>query len=229
MSLQTIINISDQIEINRRRVVGIMYTRNEIIRTAETPTRNPWKITVRATSSLKYSDARKVLETIDHLDRSTPSIISFSSLTNFAWMFMYQGDLTAEQRAATTVLSFTGNQLRLQLPSNTYSSTTKIFAAGDIVQITNYPYPMTIVNDVFGVAVDNSSRVTVTTHRGNFMGNNVIGQTLNWGNDVQFKVVCVNMPTYKLLPGAYTVLNGVVINNARIEWSDNFSLVEYVG
>jgi hypothetical protein len=36
------------------------------------------------------------------------------------------------------------------------------------------------------------------------------------------------MPTYKLFPGGALYQNGSVINNAYIEWSDDFQLYEYV-
>ena len=42
--LQTIIDNCNAIEIDRRKVVGIQFTRNEVARTSETPTYQPWRI-----------------------------------------------------------------------------------------------------------------------------------------------------------------------------------------
>jgi hypothetical protein len=37
------------------------------------------------------------------------------------------------------------------------------------------------------------------------------------------------MPVYKLTVGGYQSLQGVVQNNALLEWSDSFMLYEFVG
>ena len=56
--LQTILNYCNGIAIDRRRVVGIQYTRNEIPRVSATPTKNPWKFTLDMTNRFRYSQAR---------------------------------------------------------------------------------------------------------------------------------------------------------------------------
>ena len=60
--LQTIINGCSDMSINRRNVVGIQYTRNEIPRVSLTPTKNPWKITLTMPNSFRYSEARALME-----------------------------------------------------------------------------------------------------------------------------------------------------------------------
>ena len=97
MSLQSIINISNGLDINRRKVVGIQYARNEIPRINITPTLNPWRFTVAVPNSLRYSDARTIMETIDTLDRAGPETISFSSNPKLSWIFRYQGAATTTQ------------------------------------------------------------------------------------------------------------------------------------
>ena len=62
MSLQTIINNADTVKINRRRMVGIQMSRNEIAYTSETPTRNPWQLTVKVSKLFRYEQARAMLE-----------------------------------------------------------------------------------------------------------------------------------------------------------------------
>jgi len=49
--LQTIIDNCNGMQINRRKVVGIQITRNEIPRVSTTPTKNPWKFSLDMTSS----------------------------------------------------------------------------------------------------------------------------------------------------------------------------------
>jgi hypothetical protein len=40
---------------------------------------------------------------------------------------------------------------------------------------------------------------------------------------------CPNMPTYKLIPGGYVASGSTTLNNALIEFSDDFDLYEWVG
>lgn len=225
MSLQTIIDNSAAMSFNRRKMVGIQYTRNEIPRISETPTTNPWRITITPNTNLRYSDARAVIEAIDTLDRRNPEVITFSHLTKMNWMFRYQGGMTVSQRTNLLVTSFVGNQLVLSgLPVTT--STTVLFKANDLIQIVGYPYPFTSTTDVVR---GTGSTVTITTHRPNIISDSVVGLSLLTGADCQFRVFCPNMPTYKLVPGGSVFSNGTLVNNAYIEWSDDFQLYEYVG
>ena len=227
MSLQSIINISNSLSIDRRRLIGIQYSRNELPRISETPTYNPWKLNVGVPSSLQYSQARSILEQLDLLDRRLPEEITFSDNQNLSWMFKYQGTLTNVQRGQVTFNSFTGNEMVLNVSGIVGgSSSSVILDIGDIFQVQGYPYPFTSTTQVLkGIF----STVTVITHRPNiFWTQPTAGTDLNWGNDVIFNVFCPNMPTYTLNPGGYIGNNGTTINNALIEFSDNFTLYEYL-
>lgn len=226
--LQGIINVAESIEIDRRKVVGVQYSRSEIVKVSSTPTRNPWKFTVKVSAGLPYSDARALLASIDNLDRSTPDVISFGNNANLAWITRYQGDMTALQVSAITVQSFVGNQLVLTgLPATT--STNYLFKSGDYIQIgagTTHPFPFTVVGDV---QRGSESTVTITTHRPNFISTEVTNLGIQVGKDVSFKMLCTNMPTYRLIPGATQRVNGVMTNNAYIEWDSDFEFYEYTG
>lgn len=225
MSLQSIINISNSLEINRRKLIGIQYARNELPRVSVTPTFNPWKLTVSVPNSLRYNEARAILEELDKLDRVTPETITFSDNSNLSWMFAYQGQLNTIQRSNITVQSFIGNQLVLNVSAVSASSGTIVLAKGDFVQIQGSEYPFTSTTNV---TRGSGATVTVTTHRPNIITDSVVGYGLNWGNDVQFLMFCPNMPTYTLVPGGYSVVNGVAVNNALISFNDDFQLYEYV-
>jgi hypothetical protein len=224
MSLQAIINKSNEIQINRRRVIGVQVTRNEITKTAETPTLNTWKFSVNSSNGLPYDVARPVIETLDYQDRRMAETISFGNHPNMRWMFRYQGAMTDVDIAAITVSSFIGNQLILEnLPA--VDASTVLFEPNDIIQIQGYPYPFTSVNRVVR---GGTASVTLTTHRPNIIGDGVIGRTIVVGTDVNFRVICVNMPTYKLVPGAMLRgSDGTLLNNARLEFTSAFELVEY--
>lgn len=226
MSLQKIINISNKLSFNRRRVVGIQYARNEIPRVSETPTFNPWKLQVSVPASLKYNEARAILEDLDRMDKTIPEVITFNNSPGLSWLLAYQGGLTSIQRGNVIVQSFIGNQLVLNVSTVSVSAGTYILKKGDFIQIQGQPYPFTSTTDVTrGVG----STVVVTTHRPNIITDSISGYQLNWGNDVQFQVFCPNMPTYSLTPGGYHRVGNTVVNNALVSFDSDFNLYEFVG
>jgi hypothetical protein len=226
--LQTIIDNCNGININRRKVVGVQITNNEIPRTALTPTKQPWRFTLDMPGSLRYSAARSLVETLDTLDRVTPEIVTFSNNACLSWIFRYQGSLTSGQLSGITVTSFTGNQLVLgNLPS--VGSSTVVFEPNDLIQIgtgSTNPYPFTSTTQILR---GSGSTITITTNRPNILTPNVVGSAITVGNACRFRMFCPNMPTYKLVPGGALKSSGIVINNALIEFSDSFELYEWVG
>ena len=227
--LQTIINASNGLLIDRRKVVGIQYTRNEIPRVSQTPTKNPWKFTLDVPNSFRYSEGRALMEALDTLDRTTPQIVTFSNVTAFNWMFRYQGQMTSGQLATITVTSWVGTTLTLNVSGITAASTAVIFAPNDLIQIgssNEYPYPFTSTTQVLR---GSGSTVVVTTSRPNILTGNIVGKGIIVGNNCQFNMFCPNMPTYKLIVGGYAGNGTTTTNNALLEFSDNFILYEFVG
>jgi hypothetical protein len=214
-------------------VVGIQYTRSEVAKTSETPTRNPWRFSLGISAGLQYGQNRALLEALDQLDRTTPEILSFNNNTassifnikgsvGLAYMFAYQGVLNASQQGGITVSSFVGNQLTLNFTAvSPYSlpggPDGLVFLRNDLIQIKGYPYPFTIRENV---QRGTQNLITVTTHRPNFINSSVAGLGLNFGNSCQFNMFCSNMPAYKLTPGG---------PNALISFTSDFQLYEYTG
>ena len=226
--LQDIIDGSTGLQINRRNVIGLQFTRNEIPRASLTPTKNPWKFTLDMPSSYRYSEARSLMETLDRLDRYQPQTITFSNNSNFSWMFRYQGQMTSGQIAGLTVTSYVGNQLEIGgLP--TVSAGTVLFEQNDLIQIGGlnaYPFPFTSTTQILR---GSGSTVTITTSRPNILTGNLVGLGLIVGNSCQFRMFVPNMPVYKLTVGGALYSGSTLINNALIEWSDSFQFYEYVG
>ena len=223
--LQSILNYCNGLQIDRRKVVGIQYTRNEIPRVSQTPTRNPWKFTLDMPARYRYNEARSLMEQLDNLDRITPQVITFSNLPQLSWIFRYQGEMSVANRNAITVTSFVGNQLVLgNLP--VIPSTRVLFAPNDLIQIGNNYYPFTSTTQILR---GTGATVTVTTNRPNIITASVVGNGITVGNSCSFTMFCPNMPTYKLIPGGYQKTNGVLVGNALIEFSDAFELYEFVG
>ena len=231
--LQTILNYCNGLAIDRRKVVGIQFTRNEIPRVSQTPTKNPWKFTLDMPNRFKYYQARDLMEALDTLDRITPEIITFSNLPSLSWIFKYQGAMTSGQLATITVTSFVGDQLTLNVSGITAATTAVIFAPNDLIQIgssNEYPYPFTSTTQVLR---GSGSTVVVTTSRPNILNPvppaTLTGEGLIVGNGCQFNMFCPNMPTYKLVPGGQGMSGSTVVNNALLEFSDAFQLYEFVG
>ena len=222
--LQTIIDKCNGLNIDRRKMVGIQYTRNESPRTSQTPTFNPWRFVLDMPSSLRYFQARALLEQLDTLDRNTPQVITFANNPCLSWIFKYQGSLSTTQLNTITVQSFVGDQLTLtNLPA--ISGTRVLFEPNDLIQIGTHTFPFTSTTQV---TRGSDATITVTTNRPNIITSSVVGDTIIVGNACSFYMFCPNMPTYKLVPGGAAKANGVTINNALIEFSDAFNLYEWV-
>ena len=222
--LQTIINKCNALNIDRRKVVGIQITRNEVARTSETPTFQPWRMTLSMPASLAYQTNRDLIEALDTLDRNTPEVVTFSDNVCLSWIFKYQGTMTAVQRNPITVQSFVGNVLTLSnLPA--IGATRVLFQPNDLIQIGNKTYPFTSTTQV---TRGSGTTVQIITNRPNILTGSVVGNTLKYGNDCEFKMFCPNMPTYTLVPGGYAQSSGVTTNNALLSFSDDFNLYEWV-
>lgn len=229
MSIQKILEIADEITINRRKMTGVQFTRNQSVRITQTPTRNPWRFSVHPTASLPYYKARSILERLDVMDRVVPEEISFSSNPNLSWMFRYQGDLNDIQLSNLQISSFIGTNLILKF-SPDLANELYFFKSGDVVQIRGYPYPFTVTEDVLGSSRNDAlTTITLKTHRPNFITGSLADLRLNYGANCLWKVIATTMPTYKLVQGATTYsASGALINNARVEFSNDLELYEYI-
>lgn len=225
-ALQVVIDYASTIDIDRRKVVGIQFTRNEVPRTSLTPTYQPWRFSVNVPSNGNYNQTRALVESMDLLDRNTPEVVTFSNRAGMEWIFRYQGAMDGTAISNLTVKSFDGNQLELEnLPA--LGSSVVMFEPNDLIQIDGYPYPFTSTTQV---TRGSGTEIIITTHRPNIIsGSGYLGQGINVGNDCSFNLFCPNMPTYKLIAGGYERVNGVVVSRARIEFSDDFKLYEWVG
>ena len=223
--LQTIINKANGLTIDRRKVVGVQITNNEIPRTSLTPTTQPWRFVLDMPASLYYYNNRNLLEALDTLDRYQPELVTFSDNACLSWIFRYQGSMNSTQINNMTVTSFTGNQLVLGgLPA--IASTRVLFEPNDLIQIGSHTYPFTSTTRIVR---GTGTSVTITTNRPNIISTSVVGDGITVGNDCEFYMFCPNMPTYKLIPGGYVRGTNATLNNALIEFSDSFTLYEWTG
>ena len=104
-------------------------------------------------------------------------------------------------------------------------ATRVLIQPNNINQIGNKTYPFTSTTQV---TRGTGTTVQIITNRPNILTGSVVGNTLKYGNDCEFKMFCPNMPTYTLVPGGYAQSSGVTTNNALLSFSDDFNLYEWV-
>jgi hypothetical protein len=236
MSLQAVINNLQELKIDRRRIIGVQMTRNEIPKVSSIPTRNPWRLEASVHEGIPYNEARAMLEELDNLDRELTETVTFSNNTNLSWMFRYQGSMSELDISNVQVGSFSGINLTLiNLPALTQLSvlpdgtteTNYFFRKGDLIQIKGSPYPFSIIQDYDYTTITEARTLTVKVHRPNFITANVQNAYINVGANCEWKLLCDNMPTYSIVNGAARYNQyGILINNGRVVFDDTFRLIE---
>lgn len=214
MSFQTILNISQSITVNNRRMVGQQYSRSGQVRTAQYVTSVPWVFTVKPHAYLYYPQVRDVIQTIDNLDRQNAATITFNT-SNLQWFTEYKGGLSSAQAAALTLASVpAANATTISIGNlPAVASGTVVFAAGDFIQIGNYPYKVTTE-----VLRGSGSTVSVTIHRP-IIGTPSTGTLTAVGASCTFSVVAEVCPTYTLRP---------MTSGAFVDWDADFVFRENV-
>lgn len=226
-ALQTLINTSSAITVDRRKLTAVQYTRNQMPRTQLTPTTNPWRFSIEL-PNLQWSVLRQTLEELNTLDRYQPEVVTFSSAC-ISWMFRYQGTVggagTLTPPTGMTVTSFVGNTLVLgNIPPRTPGDI--LIASGDLIQIAGSPYPYTSTTNIVYTAGMTSA--TITTHRPNIITLGVAGNTVIVGPTCQFNLFCPGLPSYKIIPGGHIWSPTLgAINNGLVEWAGPLELYEW--
>lgn len=214
MSIQTIIDKAQQIEIDRRRMVAQTISRSQRIKTAERSTAQPWRFKVTPPGALTWADNRGIIEVIDLNDRVNEYTISLNNNTKMNYITAYQGTCTQAQINAMTIYAVTTSSLVLTgLPSVTTS--TVLFKPGDYIQPANSRYPYTVTANVLR---GSNTTTTVTLHRPVIISENITltGQTVLVGNSCTWQVIVTGLPTYSLIP------------YRRVQYTGDFELVEKI-
>lgn len=214
MSLQYIIDRAQQIEIDRRKMVGQTISRSQRIKTSERASAQPWKWKVTPPGAMKWQDARGVVELIDFNDRITEYTISLSNVRGMDYITEYKGSLTSGQLDALTISSAGTNTFVITtLPS--VNSATVMFRPGDVIQPTDSRYPYTVVSTVTRGL---STTTSVQLHRNVITSEDLSlsGQTLRVGTECTWRVVISGLPTYTFTP------------NKLVQYTGDFELFEKI-
>tara|TARA_R110000868_G_scaffold69724_2_gene204906 strand:- start:134 stop:781 length:648 start_codon:yes stop_codon:yes gene_type:complete len=214
MSIQNIINKAQQIEFDRRRMVGQSISRSQRIKTAERSTGQPWKFKVTPPAQLPWTASRAFIEVIDFNDRVNEYTISLNDNSGMNYITAYQGQMTQIQLNDLTISTSTTSTLVLTtLPA--ISSSTVMFRAGDLIQPENSRYPYSVTTTVLR---GSSSTVSVPLHRSIIAseGVNLMTQGVKVGNSATWQVIVTGLPTYALIP------------MRQVQYTGDFELIEKI-
>jgi hypothetical protein len=220
MSIQTIINNAQSLQIDKTKLTAQTISRSGRVLTAEVASAVPYRFTVQMHSGLKYSDNRGMLEELDRLDRIEEEEIDIGDTnTGLQYITAYQGDMTAPQRAALRTASgtaFSGTNLYINtIP--VAGGIGYLFRKGDFVQIGSgtYRYPYQVTADV---PYTNISNVTIPVHRAVIAqdGVSLTSGSVNYGKNVSWRVKMLQKPSYSVVP------------HDRIEFDSDFQFIEVI-
>ena len=214
MSIQNIIDKAQQIEIDRRKIISQSISRSQRIKTAERSTAQPWKFKVTPPGMLPWSASRGFIEVIDFNDRNTEYEISLNNNAGMNYITGYLGGITQGQLNSLTIQAVgTSTMTITDLPS--VSSSTVVFAKGDLIQPNNSRYPYTVVNTVLR-GLTTTTSVTLNRPIISSEGISLLGQGLKVGNSCTWRVLVTGLPTYQLVP------------MQRVQYTGDFELVEKI-
>jgi hypothetical protein len=214
MGIQNIINRAQQIEIDRRRMVGQSISRSQRIKTAERSTSQPWKFKVTPPGQLPWTASRAFIEVIDFNDRVNEYTISLNDNPGMNYITAYQGEMTQVQLNDLTISTSTTSTLVLTtLP--TTASTVVMFKPGDLIQPENSRYPYSVTAEVLR---GGGSTVSVPLNRPVITSENInlMTQGVKVGNSATWQVIVAGLPTYTLTP------------MRQVQYTGDFELIEKI-
>lgn len=209
MSLQYIIDRAQQIEIDRRKIVGQTISRSQRLKTSERASAQPWKWRVTPPGAMKWADARGVIELIDFNDRINEYTISLSNVAGMQYITEYRGQVTAAQLNAMTLSS----------------AGTSTFVVGSLPSIgatlTNRTYNMTAVS--FSPSTSATYNRAISTTRSDFLITNTEYDTnfysIKVGDALTATTYITGGQTINSITRDFITLNG--IGHTRIVMSAN--------
>jgi hypothetical protein len=204
-AFQFIVDNASALSINGRGVVAQTQTRTGVVRTVSRGGR-VWRFTVTPAAGSRYVDARPYISRLDQMDRIQPAEIDFDR-TEFNSIVGYlgsgSGTFTATVPAGTGVTQIT-------LSSSVSPGAGYVVRAGDWIQLGTTGSVYQVVTDP---ATGNSVSVTLNRPVDEAAG----AYTARIGPAVRWQVLCVDMPTWRLVPaGAQQI----------VEWSGDFVFIE---
>ena len=200
-AFQWIVDNATALSIDGRGTVAQTITRENVIRTVSRGGR-VWKFTVTPSPGATYVEARPYLAKLDQMDRITVADINFSQ-AGFENIIGYLGSGTG----GFTIAGISGTTCTVTAGS---LSGSYVARAGDWLQIGSTGSVYQVVQDP---ATGNGATVTLNRPIDEAVGS----YTGYFGTNVTWSVLCVQRPTWTLVPAG---------NNMLVNWSGDFVFYE---
>lgn len=204
MSFQVIFDRAETISINRRAVVAQTTSRNQTVRSVSRGGQI-WRFEVKLPDGIPWTELRSHIEAIDYADKYTSGTVNLNRTGLQSWLLNYRGNAISTVGFNGTVVN--GSNV-LTLTSNPTCTSGNKLAAGDVIQ-------MGPTGKVYSVTADvpfNSDTVVLNRPVYETTGPYVltVGPSVNW------KVICVEMPTW------------TIFARNQVAWSGPFIFYEYM-
>lgn len=217
MSLQSIINSAQSIEISRPALVASSLSRSGRLITGARNWVKPWNFKVVPKPLWPIAQARPVIEDLMNNDRHTEQTISLGQTSGGTWTVQYLGSAPVTNNVVNTItmVSAVGTSFVIgNLTGLTNGQT--IFKAGDIIQPVGHRYPYVVRSDVVFQTGDTTK--TFLVNRGYLPQTNytVAGQGIAVGTGVTWRVKLTKLPSYRYVSGQL------------VEFTDDFEIIESI-
>jgi hypothetical protein len=225
MSIQSVINSAQTIEISRPALVASSLSRSGRLFTGTRNWAKPWRITVSPKPIWRIADARPVIESIMTNDKHTEQTV-YLGQGGASWITAYQGGLTNSQLTTGLTVqtaSTSGTNMRLVLNAELIALDpgTVFFRAGDIIQPVGhrYPYVITTQRSRSDCVTDGGiTYLDVQLNRGVLpqTGYSISGATIVAGTACSWRIKVGSLPTYRFVSGQF------------VEFTGDFELIESI-
>jgi hypothetical protein len=200
MSLQTVINSAQSIEINRQALVTTSLSRSGRMFTAARNWVKPWQFVVVPKPVMRITEARSVLEALMTADRYTEQTIQIGQ-GGSSWVTSYQGGVGTTGGVLNGITCTSTSGTSLVIAYTGLSNGTVIFKAGDVIQPTDHRYPYVVTADVTATGATGSA--TAVLNRGFLPQTDytIAGKTIQVGTACSWRVKVSKLPTYRYISG----------------------------
>lgn len=209
-AFQWIFDNAENISITRRGTVAQTISRSSVVRSVSRGGKI-WRFDVKLPDGLMWADYRAYIESMEQADRHTTVNVQMNN-TGYNYINQYQGDANTSNIVVQYANASQPTTLTMSSVSS-LSASDYIFKAGDWIQLGSLGKVYSVVNDVQRGS-DVIGNVTFNVHRPILEtagGGNI---TLKVGQAVDWNVVCVEMPSWR------------IVDHGRIEWAGNFVFYE---
>lgn len=197
MSYQFVFDNAETISVNRSQQVAQTQSRSGVIKSTSLGYR-PWEFTVRLPDGPRYSVYRGLISEMANFDRTVADTVSITQ----SYISGYQGDLSSTTGITASV---TQGEKYFDI-TNIGSTSGNRFLPGDLVQLGTTGSVYEIIETV------GNTEDRVTVHRP--IIDSTGSYTLRVGTDVEFTVICAQMPSF------------TIFGYDQVSWSGEFVFVE---